>query len=92
MSFSFSARLLIDTPQVTGSPSRLGAAHDVDGIGAGDHRRVVARAGEPHEPHVALQHHRLGLARDAGQAEPRGELALVHDALADEVGILDVMA
>ena len=72
-------------------PLRLRGAHDLGRIGAGDHGRVVAPAGEAHEADVALQHHRLGLARDAGQPEPRGELALVHHALADEVGILHMV-
>ena len=79
---------MIETPQVTGSPAAFARADDVGRIGAGDHRRVVAAAGQAHEPQVALEHDGLGLARNAGQAEPRGELALVHHALADEVGIL----
>src|SRR3712207_7875468 len=45
-----------------GQPPRLGSAHDLGRVGAGDHRRMVAPAGEAHEADVALQHHRLGLA------------------------------
>ena len=52
---------------------------------------MVAPAGQAHEAHVALEHDGLGLARDAVQAEPRGQLALVHDAVADEVRVLDVV-
>ena len=73
MSFSLSVRLLIETPQVTGSPASFAPAHEGDRVGAGDHGGVVARAGEADETQVALEHHGLGLARDAGEPEPRGE-------------------
>ena len=85
MSFSLSVRLLIETPQVTGSPALFRLAHEGDRVGAGDHGGVVAGAGEADETQVALEEHGLGFARDAGEPEPRGGLALVHDAVADEV-------
>ena len=87
MSFSFSVRWLIEAPQVTARPGALGGADDVERGGAGDLRGVVAPAGEAGEPDVALDHGDLGLARDAGEPEPRRHLALVHDAVADEVGV-----
>ena len=67
------------------------SAHDLDGVGARDHRRVVAGLRQAHEADVALQHHRLGLAGDAEQAEAGGHLALVHHAVADEIRLLHVL-
>ena len=52
---------------------------------------MVAPAGQRDEPHVALQHDGLGRVGHADQPEPRGELAFVHDAFADEIGIFGVM-
>jgi hypothetical protein len=52
---------------------------------------MVSPAREAHEPDVPLQHHRLGLSWDAGQAEARSELALVHHALPDEVRVLHMV-
>ena len=51
---------------------------------------MVAPAGEAREADVALQHDRFGLARDAVQAEAAGAFPFVHDAVADEVGVLDM--
>ena len=53
--------------------------------------RVITPAGQRCEAHVALQHHGLGGIGDAGEAQPCGELALVHDAFADQIGIFGVM-
>ena len=86
MSFSLSVRWLIETPQVTASPAALARRIDVERLGAGDLGGVVAAAGQRGEAEVALEHDDLGLARDAGEAEPGRDLALVHDAGADEVG------
>ena len=47
---------------------------------------MIAAAGQLDEAHVALEHDGLGLARNAGQAEPRRDLALVHHAVLGEVG------
>ena len=69
----------------------LGPADDLHRIGAGDHGGVVAGTGQPDEADVALQRHGLRLAGDAHQAEPRGELTLVHHALGHEVGILHML-
>ena len=91
MSFSLSARLLMDTPQVTGSPAAFASRMMSAEFGAGDHRRVIAAAGQAHETHVALEHHRLGLARNARKAKARREFALVHHALPDEIRILHVV-
>ena len=52
---------------------------------------MVARLGQRDEAQVALQHDRFGGLRDAEQAEPRRELALVHHAVADEVRVFGVM-
>ena len=69
----------------------LGAAQHLERLRAGDRGGVIAAAGQRDEPHVALQHDGLGDLRHADQAEPRGELALVHHAFAGEVGILGVV-
>ena len=76
---------------MTRSPAVFGAAQRGDRGGAGDLRGVVAAAGQPGEADVAVEHDRLGLARNAGKAEPRRGLALVHHAGAGEVGILGVV-
>ena len=52
---------------------------------------MVARLRQCDEAQVALEHDGLGRLRHADQAEPGGELALVHHALADEVGVLGVV-
>ena len=52
---------------------------------------MVAAFGEGDEPHVALEHDGLGGLRRADQPEARGELALVHHALAGEVRVLGVV-
>ena len=52
---------------------------------------MIAAAGQRGEAHVALQHHCLGGIGDADQAEPCRELALVHHAFADEVGVFGVV-
>ena len=80
MSFSFSVRWLIETPQVTASPRALARRIDVERFGAGDLRGVVAPAGQRGEADVALEHDDLGLLRDAGKPEPGRHLALVHHA------------
>ena len=52
---------------------------------------MIAPAGQRDEAHVALQHDGLGGVGNADQPEPRGEFALVHDAFADQIGILGVV-
>ena len=52
---------------------------------------MVAPARQAREAHVALEHDGLGLARDAVQAEAAREFALVHHAVADEIGVLDML-
>ena len=52
---------------------------------------MIARAGQRDEAQVALEHDRLGFARNAGQAEAARALALGHHALADEVAVLASM-
>ena len=87
MSFSFSVRWLIETPQVTARPAALARRIDVERLGAGDLRGVVAAAGQRREADVALDDDDLGFLRDAGKAEARRDLALVHHAGADEVRV-----
>ena len=92
MSFSFSVRWLIDAEARDGEARRRAARLRIssDSI-AGQRGRVVAPAGQRHEPHVALQHDGFGRVGNADQAEPRGELALVHHAFADQVGVFGVV-
>ncbi len=52
---------------------------------------MITPAGQFDETHVAFKHHGLRRGRDAGQAEPCGKLAFVHDAFADKIGIFGVM-
>ena len=52
---------------------------------------MIAPAGQCDEADVALQHHRFGGIGDADQAQPCGELALVHHAFADQIGVFGVM-
>ncbi len=52
---------------------------------------MVAPVGQRDEPHVALQHHGFGGVGDAGETQPRCELAFVHDAFADEIGVFGVV-
>ena len=52
---------------------------------------MVPRSRQPHEPHVALEHDGLGLARNAGQAEPASQLALIHHPVADQMGVFAVV-
>ncbi len=52
---------------------------------------MVAPVGQRDEAHVALQHHGFGGIGNADQAEARGELAFVHDAFTDEIGIFGVV-
>ena len=54
-------------------------------------RDVHAAAGHGRQRDVTLHHDRLGLARDAAQAEPRGVEALVRDAVALERRVLAVV-
>ena len=49
---------------------------------------MIARAGQRDEAQVALEHDRLGLARNPRQAEAARALAFGHHALADEVAVL----
>ena len=52
---------------------------------------VIAAAGQPRERQVALERDGLGFARNAGEAEPAGEKALVHDAAGAEVAFSRLM-
>ena len=92
MSFSFSVRWLIETDarDVRGR-HRAARLQDFERLDAGQRGRVIAPAGQRDEAHVALQHDGLGGVGNADQAEPRGELALVHHAFADQIGIFGVM-
>ncbi len=67
------------------------ALEDFQRLDAAQRRRVIAAAGQRHEPHVALQHDRLGRVGNADQPQPRGEFALVHDAFADQMGVFGVV-
>ena len=52
---------------------------------------MIAAACQCNETDVALEHDRFGARGNSEQAEPRGEFAFVHDAVAGEIGILGVM-
>ena len=52
---------------------------------------MISRASQFHEPHVTVEHNGFGLARNAGKAETRSELALVHHAFADQVRVFGVV-
>ena len=69
----------------------LGAAHDLDRFGAGDHRGMIPGAGCAGEADVALQHHGLSFDRNARQALAAGEFAIVHHTGAAQVGVLDMV-
>ena len=49
---------------------------------------MIARAGQRDEPQIALEHDRLGFARNARQAEPARALALRHHPLAAQRPVL----
>ena len=72
-------------------PGKLGAAERRHGRLAGNLRGVVAPAGHAREADVAVEHDRLRLARNAGKAEARRRLALVHHAAVREIVVLDVV-
>ena len=52
---------------------------------------MIAPAGQRDEAHVALQHDGFGGVGDADQPQPRRELAFVHDAFADQIGVFGVV-
>ncbi len=91
MSFSFSVRCAAETPQVTAAPGAW-RAHDVEAFGGGQQRGVVARPGHGDEADVAFERHGLGLDGDALEPEPGRDLARGHDAVADEIAVLEMMA
>ena len=72
-------------------PIGLRLGDDLQGQGRGDERGMVARAGQVHEPDVAIEHDGFRLARGAGKPEARGEFAFVHDALGGKIAVLGVM-
>ena len=61
---------------------------NVQGERRRDKRGVVARAGQVHEPDVAIEHDRLRLARDSRKAKARGEFAFVHHSFGGKIGVL----
>ena len=69
----------------------LGAAQHLKRLRAGDRGGVIAPAGQRDEAQVALEHDGFGGFGNAKQAEPRGEFAFVHHAVADQVGIFGVV-
>ncbi len=69
----------------------LGMRQHRQRLGAGERCGVITAVRERDEAHIALEHDGLGRGRHAGEAEPRRELALVHHAFADDVGILGVV-
>jgi len=52
---------------------------------------VVARSRQCDEAQIAIKHDRLGFARNTGEPEARGKLALVHHPFAHEFTILRCM-
>ena len=69
----------------------LGALEHVERFPAGDRGGVIAAAGQRDEAQVALQHDGFGRFRNAVQAEPRRQFAVIHHAFADQVRIFGVM-
>ena len=69
-------------------PGGLGAANDLDRLGRGEVLDVDPGVLVGGEGGVAGDHRRLRDRRDPGQAERRGDRALVHDAVARELGVL----
>ena len=74
-----------------GQAHELGRADDVEGGAARNLAGVIAPAGELDQTDVALKHDGLGGGRDAAQAKPGRDLALVHHAILGQRGILEVM-
>ena len=74
-----------------GQSGVAGAFEDFQRLDAAQRGRVIAAAGQRHEAHVALQHDRLGRIGNADQPQPCRELALVHDAFTDQIGVFGVM-
>ena len=87
MSFSLSVAWAIDTAQVTARPRFLAARITSSDSRAGDLRGVVAPTRQRGEANIALDNDDFGFLRDAGEAEARGDFALVHHAGADEVWV-----
>ena len=52
---------------------------------------VLARAGDLDQPQIALDHDDFGGGRDAGEAEPGRDLALVHGAAGGKARLLRVL-
>ena len=79
-----------ETSAVTPTPARLGRRDGADGRRAAQVLEVQARrrALVLGQLGVAGDHGRLADARDAGDAEQRADLALVHDAGARQRGVL----
>ena len=69
----------------------FGGAHRVNAFGRRNLRDVVAAAGQFDQPQVAVDHRRFRRCRNAGQAEPRRQLALMHDAGALQILIHGVL-
>jgi hypothetical protein len=85
MSFSLSARLLIEMPQVTVGAAAAGDFDRLDRFRHRDHRSVVFAARQFGDAQVALERDELGFLRNAAKAEPAGEQPLVHDAGGAEI-------
>ena len=69
-------------------PGGLGGADDLDRLGGGEVLDVDAGVLVGGEGGVAGDHRRLRDRGDAGQAERGRDRALVHDAVAGELGVL----
>ena len=69
-------------------PGGLGGADDLDRLGGGEVLDVDAGVLVGGEGGVAGDHRRLRDRGDAGEAERRRDRALVHDAVAGELGVL----
>ena len=65
-----------------------GGAHQLYCARRGEPAKVHARTGGAHELEHCRERDGLGEGRDAGKAEPRGELALVRDAVLREPRVL----
>ena len=69
---------------IAGDPQALGlrGTHQLDRLGAREPAQVHARAGGAHQPQDGHDGDGLGERRDAREAEARGDLAVVRDAVA----------
>ena len=77
--------------QVTRRPRALAARIAASAAGRRDVREVQPAAGQLEQAQVALDHHRLGRRRDAGEAQARGERPLVHHPVLGQRRLLGVL-